>query len=245
MSDTAATRPFALGPAREPLALEEMERRLQDRFAGLATDLAFDELTVFATADTVHDLLAYCRDDEELRFELLSDLSGVHWPSGDHVIETQISTTGWPPHRLSRDTGTIEVTYHLLSMSRRHRLRIVCHVDDTDPVVPTVTDLYPTADFHEREVFDFFGVHFEGHPNLVRILMPEDWVGHPLRKDYPLGGVDTDYHGAFIEPPDERVWSRDVPQAGGTEPDAVAGTGASGPGGSGSSPTPSPAEDDR
>lgn len=196
----------------ESLSPEELERRIQDRFE-LASNMALGELTVFCPPEQIRDLLTYCQD--ELFLEYLSDVSGVHWPRGDHVMEPQISTTGWPPHRLTRDRGTIEVTYHLLSLSRKHRLRVVVGVEDEDPRVPSVTDLYPTADFHEREVYDFFGVRFDGHPNLVRILMPDDWIGHPLRKDYPLGGVNTPYHGARIEPPDERVWSRDVPLAGG------------------------------
>ncbi len=201
----------------EALSPEEVERRIQNRF-DLASHVALGELTVFCPPEQIRDLLTYCRGDEELSFELLSDLSGVHWPGGEHVMEPQISTTGWPPHRLTRDRGTIEVTYHLVSVSRKHRVRVVVGVDDRDsPRVPSVTDIYPTADFHEREVYDFFGVRFDGHPNLVRILMPEDWVGHPGRKDYPLGGVNTPYHGARIEPPDERVWSRDVPLAGGGE----------------------------
>ncbi len=200
---------------REPLSREDVEQRLQERFPDLATNVEHEELTLFVPPERIREVIAHCRDDEELDFDLLLDVSGVHWPGGEHVTESQISTTGWPPHRLVRDRGTIEVTYHLLSTRRTHRLRIVVAVDDTDPVVPSVVELHPTADFHEREVFDFFGVLFEGHPNLVRILNPDEWIGHPLRKDYPLGGVETDYQGAYIPPPDERLWSRDVPHAGG------------------------------
>jgi NADH-quinone oxidoreductase subunit C len=132
-------------------------------------------------------------------------------------MEPQISTTGWPPYRLTDEVGRIEVTYHLRSTWRGHVLRVVVAVDDTDPRVPSVTEIYPTANYHERETYDFFGVHFDGHPNLIRILMPDEWVGHPQRKDYPLGGVDTPYHGAFIPPPDDRVWARDVPHGGSPE----------------------------
>jgi NADH-quinone oxidoreductase subunit C len=74
-----------------------------------------------------------------------------------------------------------------------------------DPHVPSVTALFPTADWHEREVWDLFGLVFDGHPDLVRILLPDDWEGHPLRKDEELGGVETRYHGAFIPPVDERT----------------------------------------
>ena len=70
--------------------------------------------------------------------------------------------------------------------------------------MPSVTSVYPTADWQERETYDMFGVIFDGHPNLTRILMPDDWEGHPQRKDYPLGGVPVEYKGAEIPPPDQR-----------------------------------------
>ncbi len=201
------------------LAPDALARRIQEGVGELPSNVAKGELTVYCPPDRLLDLLVFCKDDEDLAFDMMMDVSGVHWPGGEHFVDPQISTTGWPPHRLTPEEGRIEVTYHLLSLERNHRLRIVVAVDDDadPPRVPSCTELYPTADFHEREVYDFFGVHFDGHPNLVRILMPEDWVGHPGRKDYPLGGVDTEYHGAFIEPPDERVWSQDVPHAGGGE----------------------------
>ena len=86
----------------------------------------------------------------------------------------------------------------------RTNLRVSVGVDDDEPRLPTATNVWPTANFHEREVHDMFGVEFEGHPNLRRILMPDEWVGHPQRKDYPLGGIDVEYKGATIPPPDER-----------------------------------------
>jgi NADH-quinone oxidoreductase subunit C len=201
----------------DPMTLEEIERRVEHGVGSLATQIDRGELTIYCPADRIRDLLAFCRDDEELAFDLLADLSGVHWPGGEHFMEPQISTTGWPLHRLTDEEGRIEVTYHLRSTTRGHLVRIVVAVDDAEPRVPSVTEIYPTANYHEREVYDFFGVDFEGHPNLVRILNPDDWVGHPHRKDYPLGGVDTPYHGAFIPPPDDRVWARDVPHAGSPE----------------------------
>ena len=75
---------------------------------------------------------------------------------------------------------------------------------DADPHVPSLFSVYPTTDWHERETYDFFGIIFDGHPSLTRIEMPDDWVGHPQRKDYPLGGIPVEYHGAEIPPPDER-----------------------------------------
>jgi len=81
-----------------------------------------------------------------------------------------------------------ELNYHLLSIPNRSVLRIRVRLDGSDPVVPTVTTIWPTANWHEREIYDLFGVRFEGHPDLRRIVMPEDWEGHPLRKDYPVEG---------------------------------------------------------
>ena len=81
-----------------------------------------------------------------------------------------------------------EMAYHLLSMSHKERVRLKVRLDGADAVIESVTSVWPTADFFEREIFDLFGVRFLGHPNLRRIMMPEDWEGHPLRRDYPVEG---------------------------------------------------------
>lgn len=86
-----------------------------------------------------------------------------------------------------------EVVVSLLSLTNRSRLRLTVGVPDDDPHLPTLTDLYPSANFLEREVYDLMGIHFDDHPDLSRILMPEDWEGHPLRKDYPVGGVPVQF----------------------------------------------------
>jgi NADH-quinone oxidoreductase subunit C len=123
------------------------------------------------------------RDDPALRFELCSSVSGVDY----------LGT----PDRLHS-------VYHLTSMTYRRRLRLEVSTSVEDPHVPSVTSVYPTADWHEREAYDMFGIVYDGHPALTRILMPDDWEGHPQRKDYPLGGVPVQYKGATIPPPDER-----------------------------------------
>ena len=94
--------------------------------------------------------------------------------------------------------------YHLTSMTYRRRIRLEVAVTVEDPHVPSVTQIYPTADWQERENWDMFGIVYDGHPALTRILMPDDWEGHPQRKDYPLGGVPVEYKGAEIPPPDTR-----------------------------------------
>jgi len=124
------------------------------------------------------------RDDPALRFELLSGVSGVHYPD---------------------DRGReLHAVYHLLSMTHNRRIRVEVTCPDADPHIPSVVGVYPTADWHERETFDFFGIVFDGHPALTRIQMPDDWPGHPQRKDYPLGGIPVEYKGGSIPPPDER-----------------------------------------
>ena len=97
-----------------------------------------------------------------------------------------------------REPARFDVVYHLLKMPVRvasvaevgtpERVRVLCGVPEANPVVPTVSDLWPSADWAEREIFDLFGVRFDGHPDMRRIQMPDDWEGHPLRKDYPIGG---------------------------------------------------------
>jgi NADH-quinone oxidoreductase subunit C len=89
-------------------------------------------------------------------------------------------------------------------MTNRRRIRLEVSVTAEDPHVPSATEIYPTANWQERETWDFFGIVFDGHPGLTRIEMPDDWPGHPQRKDYPLGGVPVEYKGATVPPPDER-----------------------------------------
>ncbi|MEX0835480.1 MAG: NADH-quinone oxidoreductase subunit C [Nitriliruptor sp.] len=195
------------GTLGSPLSHEALTLRILDRFPTVRTDVHRGELTFFVDPGEVVDLLTFCRDDDDLSCALLADLSGVHFPAGEHVVERQPSTTGWPEYRVSRDVGVVEVLYVLRSIARNHWFRVSVAVSDVEgeSTVPTVTHLFPTANFHEREVYDLFGVVFEGHPNLERILMPDDWLGHPQRKDYPLGGVDITYkNDKFIPPPDER-----------------------------------------
>jgi len=142
------------------------------------------ELTLHIRPDKIAEVCQVLRDDEALRFELCSSVSGVDY--------------------LGADERRLHVVYHLTSMTYRRRVRLEVAVPADNPHVPTITSVYPTADWQEREAYDMFGVIFDGHPNLTRILMPDDWEGHPQRKDYPLGGVPVEYKGAEIPPPDQR-----------------------------------------
>jgi NADH-quinone oxidoreductase subunit C len=165
------------------MSASDLAERLRERFPEVLE--ARGEVTVTVAAEEVLGALAHLRDEEDLAFAFLSDLTCSDWPDLDPRF--------W-------------LAYHLLSMRHHRRLRVKVGLPPTPdpPHVPSVTPMFPTANWLEREVFDFFGVMFDGHPDLRRIEMPEDWVGHPLRKDHPLAGVNTQYKGAFIPPPDQR-----------------------------------------
>jgi NADH-quinone oxidoreductase subunit C len=141
------------------------------------------ELTLYVAREHLVGIATALRNDPRLRCELLASVSGVDY------------------------LGTVErlhAVYELRSMTYRRRLRLEVALTVEDPHVASLTALYPTADWQERETYDMFGIVFDGHPALTRILMPDDWDGFPQRKDYPLGGVQVQYKGATIPPPDER-----------------------------------------
>lgn len=122
------------------------------------------DLTIVVKRENIASVCEFLRDDGELSFNFLSDLTAV-----DHL------------ERKPR----FDVVYHLYSINRNHRVRIKVEVDE-DQNVPSVTSLWSNANWFEREVFDLFGIRFDAHPDLRRILLPDDWEGHPLRKDFPL-----------------------------------------------------------
>jgi len=163
-----------------------MAAQLAERVRAISPEVVVsrDEVTAFVQPEELLGALAALRDDAELSFDALSSLTVVDWP--DRVPRFWIA-------------------YELYSMSHRHRLRVKVGVPAEDPRVASVTPMFPTANWHEREAWDFFGVVFEGHPDLVRILLPDDWEGFPLRKTEELGGIDTRYQGAFIPPVDRRT----------------------------------------
>jgi NADH-quinone oxidoreductase subunit C len=142
------------------------------------------EITFHVERQHLPTLVQHLRDDARLRFEFCSSVSGVHYPA---------------------DKGAeLHAVYHLQSMTHNRRIRLEVSASDSDPHIPSVVATYPTADWHERETYDMFGIVFDGHPALTRILMPDDWPGYPQRKDYPLGGIPVEYKGATIPPPDQR-----------------------------------------
>ena len=142
------------------------------------------EITFFIRREHLPEVALTLRDDAALRFELCTGVSGVHYPD---------------------ETGReLHAVYHLRSITHNRLIRVEVTAPDADPHIPSLVSVYPTLDWHERETYDFFGIVFDGHPALTRIEMPDDWEGHPQRKDYPLGGIPVEYRGAEIPPPDQR-----------------------------------------
>jgi NADH-quinone oxidoreductase subunit C len=118
-------------------------------------------------------------------FDMCVDLTAVDYLTNSH----RVLPDGVEPERF-------EVVVNLLSLSKRERARVRVQVPEADPVVASLFDVYPGTEFMEREVYDLMGIRFEGHPDLVRILMPDDWEGHPLRKDYSVGRIPVQFKGA-------------------------------------------------
>ena len=142
------------------------------------------DLTLYVRREHLLAVASRLRDDPALAFEMCLGVSGVHYPA--------------------EDAEELHAVYQLLSITHNRRLRVEVTAPDADPHIPSLVGVYPTCDFHERETWDFFGLIFDGHPALTRIEMPDDWRGHPQRKDYPLGGIPVEYRGATIPPPEER-----------------------------------------
>jgi NADH-quinone oxidoreductase subunit C len=185
----ARRRPSTAGAAR-PFGgyFDEVHDSLEEAYPGFADAIEKvivdrGELTLHIKPERIAEVCQIMRDDDSLRFELCSSVDCVDY--------------------LGSDDRRFHISYQLTSMTYRRRVRLEAAVAD-GVALPSVTNIYPTADWQEREAYDMFGVVFTGHPNLTRILMPDDWEGHPQRKDYPLGGVPVEYKGAVIPPPDQR-----------------------------------------
>ena len=157
-------------PLPDATGLELVAQRVRDRIGDEAvTGTAYrrELATLEVASAAVHDVLAYLKSDDDEPYPLLMSLHGC-----DYLP----------------DEPRLGVHYQLLSMERTERLGVKTRVGTEAPKVPTVVDLFPGANFQEREVYDMFGVVFDGHPDMRRILMPEDYEGHPQRRDFPIGG---------------------------------------------------------
>ena len=134
--------------------------------SSLATDAKYDrdELTITVARENI---IPAAKAIQQAGYNFLEDVTAVDWYPSE---------------------PRFQITYHILSMSLKERIRLVARLDSDSAAIDSITSVWPSANFYEREVFDLFGVHFGGHPNLRRIMMPEDWNGNPLRKDYPVEG---------------------------------------------------------
>jgi NADH-quinone oxidoreductase subunit C len=158
---TEATGP----PATEGLVLQRLRAHCSEALREVK--VWRHETTILLAPSDLVRVCRYLKDDADLAFDFLSSATGV-----DRL-------------NLPDRTPRFEVVYHLYSIPHKRRLRVKVRVDEGE-AVPSLTEVWETANWHEREIFDLFGLPFVGHPDLRRILMPEDWEGHPLRKDYPV-----------------------------------------------------------
>ena len=190
---------------------------LRARFADALVDVAerLGETTIVVRPDAIVEVCRALRDDPALQYNFLSTITAVDW--------------------MEREPR-YDLVYHLMSLSSGAVLRLKIQVGDdeqAEPAVPTVTSVWPAANWYEREVFDLFGIRFTGHPDLRRIEMPDDWVGHPLRKDYPLTGIQLPEphwggQAPFADPPPAEIGRQTLRESGrasdvasGTAPDAA------------------------
>jgi NADH-quinone oxidoreductase subunit C len=155
-----------------PLPPSELIAAMRREHEGWVSEVleAFGEVTLLVPRGAVEELCAYLKTAPGFEFDMLSDVTGVD--------------------RGPEEEPRFEVNYQLFSTKRFHRVRLKVLLNQEDTHVPTVTTVWRTANWHERETFDMFGVIFDGHPDLRRILLPDDWQGHALRKDFPLRGYE-------------------------------------------------------
>ena len=166
--------------------LDQLKQKFGDAITG--ANLEAIDPWIEVAPEALVEVCTFLRDDPNLRFNYLNCISGVDYCEPDPKKAAKVD---WQPH--------VEVVYHMWSVPHKHSLvlkvilpRWKDGVEGQLPEVPSVASVWRTADWHEREVYDLSGVRFTGHPNLRRILCPEDWVGHPLRKDYQF---PLEYHG--------------------------------------------------
>jgi len=143
--------------------------RLLDWSSSVVKEVKFDreEMTIYVERPAIREACALLRDNPDFPFNYLSDITCVDWYPSE---------------------PRFEVVYHLFSIPKKDRIRLKVRLDGASPLIESLTSVWPGANYFEREIFDLFGVRFTGHPYLRRLLMPEDWEGYPLRKDYPVEG---------------------------------------------------------
>ena len=184
----------------------DLAARLEARFAAAVTDcsVAHDEVTLAVDRSRLVEICTALRDEPDFSFEILIDLCGVdyadygveEWQQTEHTTYNRIDD-GEDDAGVERPRARFAVVYHLLSIARNRRLRLKVFLEDEPPRVDSVVDVWSGANWYEREAFDLFGILFDGHPDLRRILTDYGFIGHPFRKDFPLiGNVEMRYDPA-------------------------------------------------
>ena len=153
---------YPINQERENLVISKLTSQFGDIICN--QERLADMLCITVLKDSVQDIMLFLRDDHELQYNFLTALCGMHYP----------------------EKNQLGVVYHLHSFTNNHRIRIKTSVEQTKPNIPTITSIWPAANWLERETYDFFGIIFDGHPNLKRILNVDEMTAFPLRKDFPL-----------------------------------------------------------
>ena len=174
--------PEPVAPDDPPKPDDEVAAALVERFEGAVFDRSHGQPVVYVERAVFADVAQFLRDEQQ--FTMCVDVTAT-----DHLLDG----VRYAPADVALER--YEVVANFLSHVRNRRVRVICAVPESDPSVPSLTGVYPGANYPERETFDFFGIDFAGHPDLTRILMPDDWEGHPLRKDYPAARVPVTFKG--------------------------------------------------
>jgi NADH:ubiquinone oxidoreductase subunit C len=185
--DVHEAPPEPVVPDDPPKPDDEVAAALVEQFAGSVFVRSHGQPVVYVDRDAWADVARFLRDEQQ--FTMCVDVTAT-----DHLLDGVRSTPG----RVSGagvELERYEVVANFLSHVRNRRVRVICEVPEGDPSVASLTEVYPGTNFPERETYDFFGIDFVGHPDLTRILMPDDWEGHPLRKDYPAARVPVTFKG--------------------------------------------------
>ncbi len=175
-----------------------LEEKIKTHYAALiqSTCIALNELTVEVSPEFIRPFCLALRNESEFDFKLLIDVCGVDYLHyGVAEWETESSTaTGFERGReailsnTNKNKKRFAVVYHLLSLTNNQRIRIRVYLDENNPTVDSLIEIFPSANWYEREAFDLYGIMFKGHPDLRRLLTDYGFVGHPFRKDFPLSG---------------------------------------------------------
>ena len=185
---------------------EKLTARFKDITSGCETDR--DQITLVVTPSHLLSICEALRDEDDFSFSQLIDLCGVDYSSYGQVDWATQQTTSTGCSRGRKKTAVsvyakqrFAVVYHLLSIKKNHRLRVRCYLPEEEPKLPSVTEIWSSANWYEREAYDMFGILFDGHPDLRRLLTDYGFIGHPFRKDFPLeGNVEVRY-----DPDQQRV----------------------------------------